>query len=66
MQPGHSSVWQDQYFDRLFATRRNSRKIRHIQNDRWTRWPQFQTYNWVWPLDSAEAGGDARPTDSDR
>ena len=60
-------VWQDEYFDRMVREEKEfAQKFDYIQSKPWTRWPKLETYDWVWSVDGAEAGGDARPTDLDR
>jgi REP element-mobilizing transposase RayT len=62
MQRGHGSMWQDEYFDRIVRDDKEfAQKFDYIRTNPWTRWPQLETYNWVWPLDSGEAGEDACP-----
>ena len=45
------AVWQDEYFDRIVRDEKEFRqKFDYIQHNPWTRWPQLEAYNWVWPL----------------
>jgi REP element-mobilizing transposase RayT len=56
-------VWQDEYFDRIVRDDKEFvQKFKYIQGNPWSRWPNLQTYNWVWPVEGGMAGTEARPT----
>jgi REP-associated tyrosine transposase len=45
-------VWQDEYFDRIVRDQREfMQKFDYIRCNPWTRWPDLETYNWVWLAD---------------
>ena len=57
------SVWQDEYFDRIVRDEKElMQKFAYIQGNPWTRWPELETYKWLWPPDQEAAGRDARAT----
>jgi REP-associated tyrosine transposase len=45
-------VWQDEYFDRIVRDEKEfEQKFKYIQGNPWSRWPDLETYRWVWPVD---------------
>jgi len=46
------AVWQDEYFDRIVRDEQElGQKFDYIQGNPWTRWPELETYKWIWPAD---------------
>jgi REP-associated tyrosine transposase len=45
-------VWQDEYFDRIVRDQKEfTQKFDYIRSNPWIRWPDLETYDWVWPAD---------------
>ena len=45
-------VWQDEYFDRIVRDDRElAEKQKYIIVNPWKRWPEMESYLWVWPLE---------------
>jgi len=44
-------VWQDEYFDRIVRDEKELlQKVEYIMGNPWKRWPELDSYEWVWPL----------------
>ena len=45
-------VWQDEYFDRIIRDDKELvQKCDYIIANPWKRWPEMESYPWVWPLE---------------
>ncbi len=47
---GGGRIWQDEYFDRAVRDENETNeKIAYILNNPFKRWPEIDSYEWVWP-----------------
>ncbi len=47
-----SPVWLDEYFDRVIRSEAElTEKLNYICSNPSTRWPELQTYQWLWLAD---------------
>lgn len=50
-QTGRKRTWQREYFDRIIRDEDELReKMQYILNNPWKRWPELETYAWVWAV----------------
>jgi len=48
----HGRVWQGEYFDRVVRDEEELvQKFEYIRGNPWARWPQLESYRWVWPVE---------------
>ncbi|MFH1095530.1 MAG: hypothetical protein V1728_04900, partial [Candidatus Micrarchaeota archaeon] len=53
-------VWQEEYFDRIVRdVVELQEKAEYIGRNPWKRWPDLDSYRWVWVEDGEEAGQSA-------
>lgn len=47
---GGGRIWQDEYLDRVVRDENEmSEKFTYILNNPFKRWPEIDSYEWVWP-----------------
>lgn len=45
-------IWQQEYFERTVRDEHElAQKFDYIRSNPWARWPEIESYRWVWPLD---------------